>query len=160
MKTVERISAEGFDYLLAAAGGSVVDGTKFIAAAVNFEGAEAWGILAKQGKIESALSLGCILTLPATGFETNSGAVVTRGKGKLAFANPLVLPQFAVLTHKLRKAFFSAMKTPVSLTAIDLTKADINTAMASLEAHGMTKLGENGSIDLARSRQILETAFT
>jgi len=99
------------------------------------------------------------LILPATGFETNSGAVVTRGKGKLAFANPLILPQFAVLTHKLRKAFFSAMKTPVSLTAIDLTKADINTAMASLEAHGRTKLGENGSIDLARSRQILETAF-
>ncbi|WP_025564665.1 iron-containing alcohol dehydrogenase [Psychromonas sp. SP041] len=309
MKAVERIRAEGFDYLLAVGGGSVVDGTKFIAAAVNFEGEEAWDILAKQGKIETALPLGCILTLPATGSETNSGAVVTRGKEKLAFGNPLVRPQFAVLdpqttlslserqtsngvvdgfvhvmeqyltypvnakiqdrfaegilltlveegpklivdlqnmeartnvmwaatqalsgligvgvpqdwaTHMIgheltgnfgvdhgrsltivlpavmqvcreekkakllqyaeriwnitegsddaridaaiekTKAFFSAMKTPVSLSEIDLTQTDVDTAMVSLEAHGMTKLGENGTIDLARSRQILETAL-
>jgi len=57
------------------------------------------------------------------------------------------------------KAFFSAMNTPVSLGEIDLTAVDVDTAMESLEAHGMTKLGENGTIDLARSRQILETAL-
>ena len=57
------------------------------------------------------------------------------------------------------KQFFSAMKTPVSLSEIDLTQTDVDTAMVSLEAHGMTKLGENGTIDLARSRQILETAL-
>ena len=51
------------------------------------------------------------------------------------------------------------MKTPVSLGEIDLGQADVDTAMSSLEAHGMTKLGENGSIDLARSRQVYETAL-
>jgi len=53
MKTVERIGAEGFDYLLAAAGGSVVDGTKFIAAAVSFEGAEAWDILLNKARLKA-----------------------------------------------------------------------------------------------------------
>lgn len=309
MKAVERIRQEGFDYLLAVGGGSVVDGTKFIAAAVNFEGEEAWDILAKQAEIKSALPLGCIMTLPATGSETNAGAVVTRGTNKLAFLNPLVRPQFAVLdpqttlslserqtsngvvdafvhvmeqyltypanakiqdrfaegilltlveegpklindlqnmeartnvmwaatqalsgligvgvpqdwaTHMIgheltgnfgvdhgrsltivlpaimqvcreekkakllqyaervwnitegsederidavieqTKQFFSAMNTPVSLTEISLGQDDVDTAMVSLEAHGMTKLGENGSIDLARSRLILETAL-
>lgn len=57
------------------------------------------------------------------------------------------------------KQFFSQMKTPVSLGEIDLGQADVDTAMSSLEAHGMTKLGENGSIDLARSRQVYETAL-
>ncbi|WP_105903507.1 iron-containing alcohol dehydrogenase [Vibrio gangliei] len=309
MKAVEKIRAEGFDYLLAVGGGSVVDGTKFIAAAVNFSGEEEWDILAKRAPVESALPLGCILTLPATGSETNIGAVVTRGKDKLSFMSPFVRPQFAVLdpqttlslserqtsngvvdafvhvmeqyltypvnakiqdrfaegilltlieegpklidnlqdleartnvmwaatqalsgligvgvpqdwaTHMIgheltgnfgvdhgrsltivlpavmdvcreekkakllqyaeriwnitdgsddaridvaiekTKQFFSQMKTPVSLSEIDLTAEDINTAMTSLEAHGMLKLGEHGSIDLARSRKILETAL-
>lgn len=74
----------------------MVDGTKFISAAVGFEG-DTWDILAKGAEVNSALPLGCILTLPATGSETNIGAVVTRGKEKLAFMNPLVRPQFAVL---------------------------------------------------------------
>jgi NADP-dependent alcohol dehydrogenase len=309
MKAVERVRAEGFDYLLAVGGGSVVDGTKFIAAAVNYKGEEAWDILAKQGQVESALPLGCIMTLPATGSETNTGAVVTRGKEKLPFMSPFVRPQFAVLdplttlslserqtsngvvdafvhvmeqyltypvnakiqdrfsegilltlieegpklmadlqdieartnvmwaatqalsgligvgvphdwaTHMIgheltgnfgvdhgrsltivlpavmevcrdekkakllqyaqriwnitegsddaridaaiakTKAFFAQMKTPISLSEIDLNRADIDTAMKSLEAHGMVKLGENGTIDLARSRQVLETAL-
>lgn len=308
MKAVDKIRAEGFDYLLAVGGGSVVDGTKFIAAAVNFSGDEAWDILAKRAPVESALPLGCILTLPATGSETNIGAVVTRGKNKLSFMSPFIRPQFAVLdpqttlslserqtsngvvdafvhvmeqyltypvnakiqdrfaegilltlieegpklidnlqdleartnvmwaatqalsgligvgvpqdwsTHMIgheltgnfgvdhgrsltivlpavmdvcreekkakllqyaeriwnitegsedaridaaiakTKQFFSQMKTPVSLSEIDLNAADIDTAMTSLEAHGMLQLGEHAAIDLARSRQILETA--
>lgn len=100
MKAVEMIKAEGFDYLLAVGGGSVVDGTKFIAAAACFEGNEPWDILTKQAPISSATPLGCVLTLPATGSESNGGAVITRINDKLAFGSPLVRPEFAVLDPK------------------------------------------------------------
>jgi len=98
MQAVELIRKEGIDFLLAVGGGSVVDGTKFIAAAVNFEG-DPWDILAKGAPITSALPLGVVLTLPATGSEMNTAAVITKGETqeKLAFLNPLVFPKFSVL---------------------------------------------------------------
>ena len=98
MQAVTLIKQQGFTYLLAVGGGSVIDGVKFIAAAAHFEG-EPWDILAKQAKVESALPLGCVLTLPATGSETNIASVVNRralGK-KLSFLSEQVRPQFAVL---------------------------------------------------------------
>lgn len=100
MDAVEQIRAEDYDYLLAVGGGSVVDGTKFIAAAACYEGEEPWDILAKQAKVERALPLACVLTLPATGSESNAGSVVSRGSDKLFFGTPLVQPAFAVLDPK------------------------------------------------------------
>ena len=97
MKAQALIKEHAIDYLLAVGGGSVVDGTKFIAAAALFAGDDPWDILAKQQKIESALSIGVVLTLPATGSETNIASVVTRDGHKLPFMSPLVRPQFAVL---------------------------------------------------------------
>lgn len=97
MQAVEKIKAEGFDYLLAVGGGSVVDGTKFIAAAATYQGDDPWDILAQRHPVESAVPLACVLTLPATGSESNMGAVVSRGKTKLAFMSPKVQPLFAVL---------------------------------------------------------------
>ena len=75
MQAVQLIQQEEIDYILAVGGGSVIDGSKFIAAAVNFRG-DPWDLLAKQAAVESALPFGCILTLPATGSEMNSGAVI------------------------------------------------------------------------------------
>jgi len=97
MEAVKIIQSEGYDYLLAVGGGSVVDGTKFIAVAAEYKGSNPWDICATGAKVESALPLSCILTLPATGSESNSGAVVTKGKDKLFFGTPLVQPVFAVL---------------------------------------------------------------
>ena len=86
------------DFLLAVGGGSVIDGTKFIAAAIPFEG-EPWDILAKGARVRGAVKLGAVLTLPATGSEMNSNAVVTNATlhRKLAFASPFVYPVFSVL---------------------------------------------------------------
>ncbi|MFT6348161.1 MAG: NADP-dependent alcohol dehydrogenase, partial [Psychromonas sp.] len=70
LKAVAIIKAENFDYLLAVGGGSVVDGTKFIAAACKFEGTDPWDILEAQATVSCALTVGCILTLPATGSES------------------------------------------------------------------------------------------
>ncbi|MEH6449738.1 MAG: iron-containing alcohol dehydrogenase [Oleispira sp.] len=68
-----------------------------MAAAALYEGEDAWDIVSKQARIEKALPLACVLTLPATGSESNTGAVVTRNGNKLPFASPLVRPLFAVL---------------------------------------------------------------
>ena len=97
MKAQEIIKKENIDYLLAVGGGSVVDGAKFIAAAALFEGAEPWDILSKQQPVKQALPLGAILTLPATGSESNGNSVVTRDGNKLAFSSPMVRPVFADL---------------------------------------------------------------
>ncbi|MBA6326565.1 iron-containing alcohol dehydrogenase [Colwellia sp. MB02u-6] len=95
------IKAENIDYLLAVGGGSVVDGAKFIAAAAlyegNSEGNDPWDILAKQQVFTKALPIGAVLTLPATGSESNGNSVVTRDGNKLPFSSPLVRPLFAVL---------------------------------------------------------------
>lgn len=98
LKAVELVKAEGIDYLLPVGGGSVIDGTKFIAAAVMFEG-DPWDILANRAPVLQAMPLGCVLTLPATGTESNGNSVVTRysTQEKLSFASPLVYPQFAIL---------------------------------------------------------------
>lgn len=98
MQAVELARREKINFLLAVGGGSVIDGTKFIAAAVLFDG-DPWDILAKQAKVRSAIPFGCVLTLPATGSEMNNGAVVTRraSNDKLVFLSPFVFPLFAVL---------------------------------------------------------------
>jgi NADP-dependent alcohol dehydrogenase len=99
MKAVAMCRDKNITYLLAVGGGSVLDGTKFIAAAVPFDG-EPWDILSKGAKVHTALPLASVLTLPATGSEMNAFAVISRkeiGK-KLAFgAPPLTFPKFSVL---------------------------------------------------------------
>ncbi|CAM2909877.1 iron-containing alcohol dehydrogenase [Moritella viscosa] len=97
IKAVDVINEHNVDYILAVGGGSVVDGSKFIAAAAVFEGDDAWDILSKYAPITKALPLGAVLTLPATGSESNGGAVITRDGSKLSFGSPFVRPTFAIL---------------------------------------------------------------
>ncbi len=98
MQAVEMIKKEGINFLLAVGGGSVADATKFIAVAACFEG-DPWDVLAKGSAVKKALPLACVLTLPATGSEMNSGAVITKASTheKLAFGSSLVFPKFSVL---------------------------------------------------------------
>ena len=89
---------ESIGFLLAVGGGSVIDGTKFIAAAIPFEG-DPWTILSDNATVHKAIPAGNVLTLPATGSESNSGSVITRKatNDKLAFLSPEVCPRFTVL---------------------------------------------------------------
>ena len=98
MRAVEVVRSNGVGFLLAVGGGSVLDGTKFISAAALFDG-DPWDILAKQAPINTAIPLGAVLTLPATGSEMNFFAVISRleTREKLAFGNPLIYPRFSVL---------------------------------------------------------------
>ncbi|KIA98265.1 aldehyde reductase [Flavobacterium sp. KMS] len=98
MKAVAVIKAEKIDFILAVGGGSVIDGVKFISAAVNFEG-NPIDILQKRLLIkENAVPFGTVLTLPATGSEMNSGAVVTieSTQEKLAFGGSALFPKFSI----------------------------------------------------------------
>jgi NADP-dependent alcohol dehydrogenase len=99
MQAVEIAKRQKVDFVLAVGGGSVIDGTKFIVAAMAFEGEDPWDILSKRAPVKSAFPFGAVLTLPATGSEMNSGSVVTRveTKEKLAFGSPFTFPQFSVL---------------------------------------------------------------
>jgi len=98
MRAVELIRREKVTFILGVGGGSVLDGTKFIAAAVPFPG-EPWDILSKQAPLTSAMPWGAVLTLPATGSEMNTAAVISRNvtHEKLAFLSPLVYPKFSVV---------------------------------------------------------------
>ncbi|WP_461210001.1 iron-containing alcohol dehydrogenase [Desulfocurvus sp. DL9XJH121] len=95
---IDMVRDQGVEFLVGVGGGSVSDGTKFVAAASQYDGAP-WDIPTGKHRPKAALPLGVVMTLPATGSESNFRGVVTRkaSKEKLAFYTPLVQPRFAVL---------------------------------------------------------------
>lgn len=99
MEAVQIVRNEKIDFLLAVGGGSVIDGTKFVAAAVPYTD-EPWNILLTGGRdIKAALPMGTVLTLAATGSEMNNGSVITRKslQSKLPFHGNLLFPKFSIL---------------------------------------------------------------
>ncbi|MCK5821249.1 MAG: iron-containing alcohol dehydrogenase [Bacteroidales bacterium] len=103
LPAIEIVKKEKIDFLLAVGGGSVIDAVKFIAAAANFEGSDPWTILSESSSVKSAISIGVVLTLPATGTEMNGNSVITKKEthDKLAFSTPFVLPKFSILDPEL-----------------------------------------------------------
>ncbi|MEC4004283.1 iron-containing alcohol dehydrogenase [Flavobacterium sp. SUN052] len=101
MKAVEIIRVQKIDFILAVGGGSVIDGVKFISAAVHFDGDTAdilrKRILFKEGS--NVIPFGTVLTLPATGSEMNSGAVVTIAttQEKLTLGGSALFPKFSIV---------------------------------------------------------------
>ncbi|WP_300361387.1 iron-containing alcohol dehydrogenase [uncultured Pseudoalteromonas sp.] len=98
MQAVATAKEHNVNFILAVGGGSVIDGAKFVAAAYNFAG-EPWDILVKGAEFSNPLPIGAVLTLPATGSESNGNSVVTKKETsqKRAFSSPSVQPVFAVL---------------------------------------------------------------
>ena len=99
LEALDVIKDENIDFMLAVGGGSVIDGTKFLSAAALYDGDEPWELLSDPIRVEESLPFGTVLTLPATGSEMNSGAVVSREetKEKLAMGGPGLFPKFSVL---------------------------------------------------------------
>ncbi|WP_418264368.1 iron-containing alcohol dehydrogenase [Flavobacterium faecale] len=100
MKAVAVIKEQNIDFILAVGGGSVIDGVKFISGAVKYEGDPA-EILRKRiliTDVSKVIPFGTVLTLPATGSEMNSGAVVTiaETQEKLAFGGSALFPKFSI----------------------------------------------------------------
>ena len=106
LKALDIIKTEKITFLLAVGGGSVIDGTKFLSASSLYEGETPWDILSKKIRTEKGLPFGAVLTLPATGSEMNSGAVVTRKetKEKLTMGGPGLFPKFSILDPEVIKS--------------------------------------------------------
>ena len=106
INALELIRTEKIDFLLAVGGGSVIDGTKFLSAAALYKGNCPWDILAKAIRTETGMPFGTVLTLPATGSEMNSGAVITneKTKEKLGMGGPGLFPQFSILDPQVVKS--------------------------------------------------------
>ncbi len=98
MKAVKVAREEKIDFILAVGGGSVIDGTKFISGGIGFEG-NPWDVLEKKEGCDftTAIPFGTVLTLPATGSEANSGAVISRSEfqAKRVMGGPLFFPKFS-----------------------------------------------------------------
>lgn len=106
MGAIDIVRREKVDFLLAVGGGSVMDGTKFVALASNaeeFKGREeelmTYGF--NPVPVESAVPMGTVVTLPATGSEMNMGAVISNGEDKLPVFSPLAFPRFSILDPEL-----------------------------------------------------------
>ena len=102
MKAVEVIRKENIDFILAVGGGSVIDGTKFIALAAYYKGSATdllkFGFMQITSEVvEKVMPFGTVLTLPATGSEMNSGAVISHEHGKYPVMSPLTFPRFSIL---------------------------------------------------------------
>lgn len=107
MQAADKVNEHQVDFILAVGGGSVIDGSKFVALVSSLQEADgtvsrdkAWEALVSGCKnLDSAVDLGTVLTIPATGSEMNSGGVInySERKAKLSFGNPLAYPKFSIL---------------------------------------------------------------
>lgn len=120
MKAVRIANDNGVNFLLAVGGGSVIDGTKFIAAAMKYKGDCPWDFMVDQKEVDKLqlVPFGVVLTLPATASEMNEGAVISRRekKEKLAFHPANNFPRFSVLDPQV---CFSLPKRQISNGIVD-----------------------------------------
>jgi NADP-dependent alcohol dehydrogenase len=124
---------ENVDFILSVGGGSVLDAAKFIAAACLYDGEDLWDILLGKREIKKALSIGSILTLPATGSEMNSNSVISRREigEKKAFSSPFVYPEFSILDPE----------TIYSLSKKQVANGIVDSFIHVLEQYLTTKIG-------------------
>ena len=102
IKAAEVVCEKKVDYILAVGGGSVIDGTKFITLASHFKGDPRdllyYGFASVPFDIlNNVVPFGTVLTLPATGSEMNSGAVISYEHGKFPVMCELTFPRFSIL---------------------------------------------------------------
>ena len=120
IKSVELAKREKIDFILAVGGGSTIDGTKFIAAAINYSGNDPWEFMLNPSLVPDikCVPFGSVLTLPATGSEMNNGAVISKEatQEKLAFHHAGNFPQFSVLDPE---ACFSLPKRQITNGIVD-----------------------------------------
>lgn len=100
VETLRRAVALGLenrvDFLLAVGGGSVLDGTKLIAAALAEPETDPWQIVLRRSAARS-IPFASVMTLPATGSEMNSGAVISCRETQEKYAFYSSYPQFSIL---------------------------------------------------------------
>ncbi len=104
-KAIKLAKDEDIDFILAVGGGSVIDGAKYVAHSYYYEG-DGWDILEGKYISEKALPIGAVVTLAATGSESNTGSVITKAqtKEKRFFRSVHSFPKFAVMDPSVLKS--------------------------------------------------------
>ncbi len=97
-KGIQLVREHKLNFILPVGGGSTIDCAKAISAGSGYDGS-AWDIITGKAPITSAVPIGTILTLSATGSEMNCGSVISNlnTKEKLGFGHPILLPKFSIL---------------------------------------------------------------
>jgi NADP-dependent alcohol dehydrogenase len=95
-KAVALGKEHNIDYVLAVGGGSVADGSKLIAASVR-NATDPWELVLNPNKLGEMIPLATVMTLPATGSEMNSGAVISNLATGEKFAIDTQYPEFSIL---------------------------------------------------------------
>lgn len=102
---IELCKENDVEFILALGGGSTIDTAKTIAAGAKYDG-DVWDYFSNvigQHPIFDALPIGVIVTIAATGSETNGGAMITNENGNLKYGagGPALIPTFAVCNPEL-----------------------------------------------------------
>ncbi len=99
---IELVKKEKVDFILAVGGGSSIDSAKAIAAGVLYAG-DFWNMYDRKARVEKALPVGVILTIPAAGSEASTATVITKEEGMLkrGMGSDLLRPVFAILNPEL-----------------------------------------------------------
>ncbi len=147
-KAIEIVKKEDINFLLAVGGGSVLDGTKFIALASKYTGDDdVYDAIMKHGKLpNSAVELADVITLPATGSEMNCGGVISKisTSEKLAFHSPHVFPKFSIIdpsvtfTLPVRQTINGIVDTFVHTMEFNCTY-DVNSPLQDIWAMGILR---------------------
>ena len=89
---------QSIDFIVAVGGGSVIDGTKCIAAGVFYEG-DAWDLMYDSSKIGRTVPFMSVLTLAATGSEFDNSGVISNPQTneKLFLCSPALFPVASIL---------------------------------------------------------------
>lgn len=95
-KAIELGKRENVDFILAVGGGSTLDGTKLIACGIKYDG-DAWELVLDNSLVKSGVPFASVMTMPATGSEMNSGAVISNLATKEKFAFYSYYPKFSIL---------------------------------------------------------------
>lgn len=101
-KGIEVCKNDHCDLILAVGGGSVIDSAKAIAVSM-FATSDPWNFWLRKTSPTTALPVGVVLTLAASGSETSSSAVITNEDGfwKRGFNSELIRPVFSILDPEL-----------------------------------------------------------
>ena len=84
------------NFVLAVGGGSVIDGSKLISAALLTD-TDPWNLVLAGKRVRETVPLGTVLTLPATGSEMNNGAVISSKVTEEKFGFYSNFPKFSIL---------------------------------------------------------------
>lgn len=104
-EAAELCRQEQVNSIVALGGGSVLDSAKVISLANHLPAGKAWQMMKREVEVTASTPIFSVLTLAATGSETNSGAVVQNHEvqEKIGFLHPAQYPHTAYLNPEFTK---------------------------------------------------------